>query len=70
MNSPLFLPMDLGLLMDPGINIAVQNFSPAVTAVFTRGEFLDSMPWYFLIISLITLGLHPRYGSGLPRCSG
>jgi membrane-associated phospholipid phosphatase len=62
--------MDLGLLMDPGINIAVQNFSPAVTAVFTRGEFLDSMPWYFLIISFITLGLHPRYGVRLATLFG
>lgn len=70
MNSPPFIPMDLGLLMDPGINIAVQNFSPAITSVFIRGEFLDSMPWYFLIISIITLGLHPRYGVRLATLFG
>ncbi len=62
--------MDFGLLMDPGINIAVQNFSPAVTAFFTHGEFLDSMPWYFLIISVITFGLHPRYGVRLATVFG
>lgn len=66
--------MDFGLLADPGINVAVQNFSPALTSLFARGEFLDSMPWYFLIISIITLGLHPRYGVRLATlfglCSG
>ncbi len=62
--------MDFTLLMDPGINIAVQNFSPPVTAFFTRGEFLDSMPWYFLIISIITFGLHPRYGVRLATLFG
>jgi membrane-associated phospholipid phosphatase len=62
--------MDFGLLMDPGINIAVQNISPALTSVFTRGEFLDSMPWYFLIISIITFGLHPRYGVRLATLFG
>ena len=70
MKAPLFLTMDFGLLMDPGINIAVQNFSPAVTAFFTRGEFLDSMPWYFLIISIISFGLHPRYGVRLATLFG
>jgi len=62
--------MDFGLLMDPGINVAVQNISPSVTAFFTKGEFLDSMPWYFLIISLITFGLHPRYGVRLATVFG
>jgi membrane-associated phospholipid phosphatase len=62
--------MDFGLLMDPGINVAVQNFSPALTSFFTRGEFLDSMPWYFLIISIITLGMHPRYGVRLATLFG
>lgn len=70
MDPPLVLTMDFRLLMDPGINIAAQNFSPAVTAFFTRGEFLDSMPWYFLIISVITFGLHPRYGVRLATLFG
>ena len=70
MKPPIFLTMDFGLLMDPGINIAVQNFSPPVTAFFTRGEFLDSMPWYFLIISVISFGLHPRYGVRLATLFG
>ena len=51
-----------GLLMDPGINIAVQNLSPALTAFVPTGEFLDSTAWYLLIISVIFLGLHPRCG--------
>lgn len=55
--------MDItGLLMDPGINIAVQNLSPALTAFVSTGEFLDSTAWYLLIISVIFLGLHPRCG--------
>ena len=70
MKSSQSIPMDFGLLLDPGINVAFQTFSPAVTSVFTRGEFLDSMPWYFLIISLITLGLHPRYGVRLATLFG
>ena len=67
MKSPLSVTLDFGRLLDPGINIAVQSFSPAVTAFFTRGEFLDSMPWYFLIISF---GLHPRYGVRLATLFG
>ena len=62
--------MDFALLMDPGINVVVQTFSPPVTAIFTKGEFLDSMPWYFLIISIITFGLHPRYGVRLATLFG
>ncbi|NMB78757.1 MAG: phosphatase PAP2 family protein [Methanomicrobiales archaeon] len=62
--------MDFGLLMDPQINVAIQNFSPALTSFFTRGEFLDSMPWYFLIFSLLTFGLHPRYGVRLATLFG
>jgi hypothetical protein len=50
------------LLMDPGINIAVQNISPALTSFISTGEFLDSTAWYLLVISVIFLGLHPRYG--------
>lgn len=52
----------IGLLMDPGINIAVQNFSPALTLFVSPAEFLDSLPWYLLIISIFYLGLHPRSG--------
>jgi membrane-associated phospholipid phosphatase len=52
----------IGLLLDPGITIAVQNFSPALTRFVSPGDFLDSTPWYLLIISVIYLGLHPRYG--------
>jgi membrane-associated phospholipid phosphatase len=62
--------MDFGLLMDPGINSAVQNLSPPVTSLFAQGVFLDSMPWYFLVISIITFGLHPRYGVRLATLFG
>jgi hypothetical protein len=62
--------MVVDLLMDPGINVAFQQFSPALTSFFTQGEFLDSMPWYFLLISLITFGLHPRYGVRLAMLFG
>ena len=55
-----------GLLMNPGINIAVQNISPALTQFVSAGEFLDSTAWYLLMISVLFLGFHPRYGSGLP----
>lgn len=51
-----------GLLMDPGINIAVQDFSPALTWFVSRGEFLDSTAWYLLIISVLFLGFRPRCG--------
>lgn len=50
------------LMMDPGINVAVQHISPALTHFASLGEFLDSTPWYLLIISVIYLGLHPRLG--------
>jgi len=54
--------MDYSLFMDPGINTAVQNFSVPLTSFFVQWLFLDTMPWYFLVISVITLGLHPHYG--------
>jgi membrane-associated phospholipid phosphatase len=54
--------MDLGLLMDPAVNAAFQNFSPAATPILARGEFLDSMPWYFILISLLFLGYSPKHG--------
>ena len=62
--------MDYGLLTDPGINAAVQHFSAPLTSFFVQLLFLDTMPWYFLVISVITFGLHPRYGSGSPRFLG
>jgi membrane-associated phospholipid phosphatase len=65
-----FISMDAGLLMDPGFNTAVQNISPPVTTFFAQGIFLDSMPWYFLIISLVTFGLHPRYAVRLSTLFG
>ena len=49
-------------MIDPGINIAVQHLSPALTIFVIPGEFLDSTPWYLLIISVLCLGFHPRYG--------
>jgi hypothetical protein len=35
--------MDYGLLMDPGINTAVQNFSVPLTSFFVSWLFLDTM---------------------------
>jgi membrane-associated phospholipid phosphatase len=54
--------MDFGPLMDPAVNAAFQNFSPAATPILARGEFLDSMPWYFILISLLFLGFSPKHG--------
>lgn len=55
----------LSALMDPGINIAVQNISPAVTQAFALAGELDSMPWYLFILSIVYLGFHPRSGARL-----
>lgn len=54
--------MVYGLLMDAGIIAAFQNFSAPLTSFFIQWLFLDTIPWYLLVISVITLGLHPRYG--------
>ena len=62
--------MDFGLLMDPGINTAVQNFSAPLTFFFLQGLILDTMPWYLLVICVVTLGLHPRYGVRLTTLFG
>ena len=62
--------MVLDLLMDPGIIVIVQNFSPGLTASMATGEILDTMPWYLLVFSLITFGLHPRYGARLATLFG
>lgn len=51
-----------GLMFDPGITIAIQNISPALPFLFSQGEFLDSTPWYLLLVSIVFLGFHPRYG--------
>jgi membrane-associated phospholipid phosphatase len=60
----------LGLALDPGITIAVQNFSPVLMRIVSPGEFLDSTPWYLLIVSVLYLGLHPRYGIRLAVLAG
>jgi len=52
----------LSLLMDPGITVAIQNISPALTSFIAPAEVLDSTPWYLLIISVFYLGFHPRFG--------
>jgi membrane-associated phospholipid phosphatase len=62
--------MDLSILMDPGHVAAIQNLAPPVTALFGRFDFLDSMQWYFIVISVLTLGLHPRYGVRLATLFG
>jgi len=62
--------MVVDLLMDPGIIAAVQNFSPGLTIGMTKGEILDTMPWYLLVFSLITFGLHPRFGMRLATLFG
>jgi membrane-associated phospholipid phosphatase len=62
--------MDLGILTDPGLVAAIQNLSPPITSVFIQFEFLDSMPWYLLLITVLTLGLHPRYGVRLATLFG
>ncbi|MDD1730353.1 MAG: phosphatase PAP2 family protein [Methanospirillum sp.] len=62
--------MVLDLLMDPGIIASVQNFSPGLTSFFVEGEFLDTMPWYLLVFSIVTFGLHPRYGMRLATLFG
>jgi membrane-associated phospholipid phosphatase len=60
----------LGLVLDPGFNIAVQTIFPAVTIIASTGEFLDTTPWYLLVISIIYLGVHPRYGVRLAALFG
>jgi membrane-associated phospholipid phosphatase len=62
--------MVFDILMDPGIIAAVQTFSPGLTSVMVDGEFLDTMPWYLLVFSLITFGLHPRHGMRLATLFG
>jgi membrane-associated phospholipid phosphatase len=55
--------MDIsGLVLDPGINVALQQVSPALALFASQGEFLDSTPWYLLLISVLFLGFHPRHG--------
>lgn len=49
-------------LMDPGINSAAQNFSPALTRLIAEGHLLDSTVVYLLVIAALYLGFHPRHG--------
>jgi membrane-associated phospholipid phosphatase len=62
--------MDAGILLDPGYIAGVQQISPPVTDLVVLGTFLDTMPWYFLILCLVTFGLHPRYGVRLTTLFG
>lgn len=52
----------LGMPLDPGINIAVQQISPTLTLLAVPGVLLDSTQWYLLLIAVLYLGLHPRHG--------
>jgi membrane-associated phospholipid phosphatase len=49
-------------LMDPGINIAAQNISPALTMLIAAGHILDTTAVYLLVIAALYLGFHPRHG--------
>ncbi|MDP3562920.1 MAG: hypothetical protein Q8R70_00365 [Methanoregula sp.] len=57
-------------MTDPEITIAAQNFSVPLTLFISPGEFLDSTPWYLLIISIISWVSIPAMGSGSQYCSG
>ncbi|MCK9581279.1 MAG: phosphatase PAP2 family protein [Methanoregula sp.] len=52
----------LGMALDPGINIAVQQISPTLTLLAVPGVLLDSTPWYLLLIAVLYLGFHPLHG--------
>ncbi|HEX3002284.1 MAG TPA: phosphatase PAP2 family protein [Methanoregula sp.] len=52
----------LGMALDPGINIAVQQISPVLMLIAPPGEVLDSTPWYLILIAVLFLGFHPRHG--------
>ena len=49
-------------LMDPGINSAAQNLSPALTILIAEGRVLDTTAVYLLVIAALYLGFHPRHG--------
>lgn len=49
-------------LLDPGINSAAQNISPALTLLVAEGRFLDTTMVYLLVITALYLGLHPKHG--------
>jgi membrane-associated phospholipid phosphatase len=49
-------------LLDPGINIAAQGFSPLLTGLLAAGGDLDSLPVYLTIVIFLYLGFHPKYG--------
>jgi membrane-associated phospholipid phosphatase len=50
------------LLLDPGLNVAAQHFSPLLTTILAAGKFLDSAPVYLTVVVLLYLGFHPKYG--------
>ncbi|MFZ1127539.1 phosphatase PAP2 family protein [Methanoregula sp.] len=54
--------MDVSFWFNPGINVALQNISPFLTWLITRATVGDTFPWYLMIVSLVYLGLHPKYG--------
>jgi len=49
-------------LLDPGLNVAAQQFSPLLTAILAAGKDLDSPSVYLAVIVLLYLGFHPKYG--------
>lgn len=49
-------------LLDPGINSAAQNISPALTVLIAEGHILDTTAVYLLVIAALYLGFHPRHG--------
>lgn len=53
--------MDVSFWFNPGINVALQNISPFLTWLITRATVGDTFPWYLMIVSLVYLGLHPKY---------
>ena len=53
-----------GLLADPGTVAAAQQISPLFDLI-AGATFLDSTPWYLLLLCLAAYGLHPRHGARL-----
>ncbi|MDP3564812.1 MAG: phosphatase PAP2 family protein [Methanoregula sp.] len=49
-------------LLDPGINSAAQNLSPALTVLIAEGHIMDTTAVYLLVIAALYLGFHPRHG--------
>jgi membrane-associated phospholipid phosphatase len=55
----------LGMPLDPGINIAIQQACSFLTFLVVPGVLLDSTQWYLILIAVLYLGFHPRRGLGL-----